>query len=53
MPKGVKNLAKRVFILDGYLDEPSCLGVPPYISPHVSYTFGALRAAGLDGEEIG
>ncbi len=53
MPKGVKNLANRVFILDGYLDEPSCLGVPPYISPHVRYTFGALRAAGLDGEEIG
>lgn len=43
----------QVYILDGYLDEPSCLGVPPYISPHVRYTFGALRAAGLSSEEIG
>jgi len=46
-------LSERVLILDGYLDEPSCLGVPPYISPHVRYSFGALRAAGLDSREIG
>lgn len=43
----------RVCILDGYLDEPSCLGVPPYISPHVRYTYGALRAAGMTAGEIG
>lgn len=43
----------KVCILDGYLDEPSCLGVPPYISPHVRYTYGALRAAGVLAEEIG
>lgn len=47
------NALARVCILDGYLDEPSCLGVPPYISPHVRYTYGALRAAGLRGDEIG
>jgi len=29
------------------------LGVPPYISPHVRYTYGALRAAGLASAEIG
>lgn len=43
----------KVYILDGYLDEPSCLGVPPYISPHVRYTYGALKAAGLAREDIG
>ena len=44
-------MVPKVFILDGYLDEPSCLGVPPYISPHVRYTYGALKGAGLrDGE---
>lgn len=46
-------MSERVFILDGYLDEPSCLGVPPYISPHVRYTYGALRAAGLESGDIG
>lgn len=46
-------MKEKVFILDGYLDEPSCLGAPPYISPHVRYTFGALLAAGLKEEEIG
>ncbi|ADL12800.1 radical SAM protein [Acetohalobium arabaticum] len=43
---------QKVSILDGYLDEPSCLGVPPYIAPHVRYTYGALRDAGLAKEEI-
>ncbi len=46
-------MPERVWVLDGYLDEPSCLGVPPYISPHVRYTYGALRAAGLEAGEIG
>ncbi len=31
----------RVFILDGYTDEPTCLGVPPYISPYPRYIAGA------------
>ncbi|MCK8823760.1 radical SAM protein [Fuchsiella alkaliacetigena] len=42
----------KICILDGYLDEPSCLGVPPYISPHVRYTYGALLAAGLSKEQL-
>ncbi|MFO7819645.1 MAG: radical SAM protein [Halanaerobacter sp.] len=42
----------NVVILDGYLDEPSCLGVPPYLAPHLRYTYGALKDAGLDKEEI-
>lgn len=33
---------KTVTILDGYIDEPACLGVPPYLSPYPRYIFGAL-----------
>jgi len=29
-------------ILDGYIDEPTCLGVPPYISPYPRYIAGAI-----------
>lgn len=36
----------RVAILDGYVDEPSCLGVPPYISPYSRYLAGAVVDAG-------
>ena len=32
----------RVTILDGYVDEPTCLGVPPYISPYPRYMAGAI-----------
>ena len=35
-------------VMDGYVDEPACFGVPPYISPYVRYAFGALALAGLD-----
>lgn len=42
----------KTFLLDGYLDEPSALGVPPYISPHIRYVYGALRAAGLPEDFI-
>ncbi|MEO2083361.1 MAG: radical SAM protein [Desulfurobacteriaceae bacterium] len=42
----------RVVILDGYVDEPTCLGVPPYISTYVRYVAGALVAAGLPEESI-
>jgi radical SAM superfamily enzyme with C-terminal helix-hairpin-helix motif len=32
----------KVTILDGYIDEPTCLGVPPYISPYPRYIAGAV-----------
>lgn len=35
-----------VTILDGYVDEPSRLGVPPYISPYARYCAGAVVSAG-------
>jgi radical SAM superfamily enzyme with C-terminal helix-hairpin-helix motif len=36
----------RVVILDGYVDEPSNFGVPPYISPYPRYVAGAVHDAG-------
>lgn len=39
-------------ILDGYVDEPSCLGVPPYISPYPRYIAGALIDAGAEWRYI-
>jgi radical SAM superfamily enzyme with C-terminal helix-hairpin-helix motif len=32
----------NVSILDGYVDEPTCLGVPPYIGPYPRYIAGAV-----------
>lgn len=31
-----------IVIIDGYVDEPTCLGVPPYISPYPRYISGAI-----------
>ena len=42
----------RVVILDGYVDEPTCLGVPPYVSTYVRYVAGALAYAGIPSESI-
>ena len=30
-------------IFDGYVDEPACFGVPPYISPYIRYSAGVLK----------
>jgi radical SAM superfamily enzyme with C-terminal helix-hairpin-helix motif len=38
----------RALVLDGYTDEPSCLGVPPFISPYARLMFGAMVEAGAD-----
>lgn len=42
----------KVVILDGYVDEPSNFGVPPYISPYPRYVGGALREAGHSWEYV-
>lgn len=42
----------KILLIDGYVDEPSCLGVPPYISPYVRYTYGALLELGFKEEYI-
>ena len=41
-----------ITILDGFIDEPSCFGVPPYISPYVRYIAGAIKDAGHDYEYV-
>ncbi|HVO77660.1 MAG TPA: radical SAM protein [Methanomassiliicoccales archaeon] len=38
----------RVLVVDGYIDEPASLGVPPYISPLVRATYGAAKDAGAE-----
>lgn len=48
--KRTKDL--KILLVDGYLDEPSCLGVPPYISPHIRYAYGALLDLGIDSTSI-
>ena len=43
MPRALR----RLVILDGYVDEPACFGVPPYLSPHARYLAGAMAEAGV------
>lgn len=40
-------MSGTAFILDGYVDEPACLGVPPYLSPYIRTVAGALAAHGF------
>jgi radical SAM superfamily enzyme with C-terminal helix-hairpin-helix motif len=42
----------KYLILDCYVDEPACFGVPPFISPYPRYIYGALICAGVDPENI-
>ena len=42
----------KALIIDGYVDEPACLGVPPYLSPYPRYIAGALRERGLSEKDI-
>lgn len=43
---------KPFLILDCYVDEPTCLGVPPFLSPYPRYIAGALRDAGISESDI-
>ncbi len=47
---GMKRM--RALILDGYVDEPACFGVPPYISPYPRYLAGVLSSYGIDPDYI-
>jgi len=38
---------RQGIILDGYVDEPTALGVPPYISSYPRYVAGAFEIAGV------
>ncbi|MBR1368574.1 radical SAM protein [Methanocalculus chunghsingensis] len=39
-------MTSDALIIDGYVDEPACLGVPPYISPYIRTVAGVLYHAG-------
>ncbi|MGA1792993.1 MAG: radical SAM protein [Thermoplasmatota archaeon] len=43
----------RYLILDGYVDEPANLGVPPYVSPQVRSLAGGLVTGGADPDHVG
>ncbi len=42
----------RAAILDGYVDEPSCLGVPPYLAPYPRYVYGMLKSLKVQPEYL-
>ena len=39
-------MTSNALIIDGYVDEPACLGVAPYISPYVREVAGVLSVHG-------
>ncbi|MGB9613921.1 MAG: radical SAM protein, partial [Fervidobacterium sp.] len=38
----------RCVVIDGYVDEPAVLGVPPYISTYVRYVAGLFLLKGFE-----
>ncbi|HJJ48203.1 MAG TPA: radical SAM protein [Methanocorpusculum sp.] len=45
-------MTSDAIILDGYVDEPACLGVPPYISPYIRTCAGVLKEHGFDADYV-
>ena len=45
-------MTSETVIIDGYVDEPACLGVPPYISPYIRTVAGVLKEHGLTPEYV-
>ncbi|MCP4131692.1 MAG: radical SAM protein [bacterium] len=45
-------MRKKYCILDCFVDEPACFGVPPFISPYPRYIYGALIDAGTEQDDI-
>ena len=39
---------EKILLLDGYIDEPSAFGVPPYLSFHLRYIYGAIKSLSLE-----
>ena len=40
----------KYLLVDYYVDEPACFGVPPFISPYIRYTYGAIKRASSDNQ---
>ncbi len=45
-------MSRHFFILDCFVDEPACFGVPPFVSPYPRYVYGALIDAGVSPDDI-
>ncbi|MDU9375456.1 hypothetical protein McpSp1_00280 [Methanocorpusculaceae archaeon Sp1] len=39
-------------IIDGYVDEPACLGVPPYISPYIRTIAGVFAERNISADYV-
>ena len=46
------RVSQTAVIIDGYVDEPACFGVPPYISPYPRYVAGALIERGFSEDAV-
>ena len=46
VPMSKRDRIPKVAVIDGYIDDPAALGVPPYISPMIRAVAGAARDAG-------
>jgi radical SAM superfamily enzyme with C-terminal helix-hairpin-helix motif len=42
----------EALIIDGYVDEPACLGVPPYIAPYIRNIAGVMKEHGYDARYL-
>ena len=49
---GKRSRIPKVAVIDGYIDDPAALGVPPYISPMIRAVAGAAKDAGAEVEYI-
>ena len=47
-----KSGKPKVVLIDGYIDDPAALGVPPYISPMIRAVAGAAADAGAEVEYL-
>ena len=47
-----RNRTLKVVLVDGYIDDPAALGVPPYISPMIRAAAGAAADAGAEVEYV-
>ena len=45
-------MSANALIIDGYVDEPACLGVPPYISPYIRTVAGVFATHGIETRYI-
>lgn len=46
------EMTARFLLIDGYIDDPAALGVPPYISPMARAVYGAAADAGAEVEYL-